>query len=64
MTAVFDSAQPSLDDVAREFPRWHCWEGVAGMLYAKLERASPPVVLRGEGPADLRDSIVRWLADH
>ncbi len=64
MTAVFGSAQPTLDDVAREFPRWHCWAGVAGMLYAKLERASPPVVVRGADPATLRDSIVRWLADH
>ena len=64
MTAVSGPALPTLDDVAREFPRWHCWEGVTGMLYAKLERASPPVVVRGADPAALRDSIVRWLADH
>jgi len=42
MTAVFGPALPTLDDVAREFSRWHCWEGVGGRLYASLKMPSPP----------------------
>lgn len=59
-----ERAEPTLADVEAEFPRWHCWEGVSGLLYASRQRCSPPVLVRGENPADLRDSIVRWLADH
>ena len=57
------AAEPTLDDVAREYPRWHCWKGVSGLLYAGLRHSSPPVVVRGEDPADLRDSIRRAEAD-
>jgi hypothetical protein len=53
------AAEPTLDDITREHPRWHCWKGVSGLLYASLRHSSPPVVVRGEDPADLRDSIRR-----
>ncbi|HEY4850089.1 MAG TPA: hypothetical protein VII22_04805 [Streptosporangiaceae bacterium] len=59
-----DTARPSLDDVRHEFPTWHCWQGIAGMLYASWRGASPPVLVRGEDPADLRDSIRRWIANN
>jgi hypothetical protein len=55
--------EPTLDEVGREFPAWHCWKGISGLVYAKLNHASPPVVVRGEDPLDLRDSIRRKLAD-
>jgi hypothetical protein len=57
------AAEPTLDDIAREYPRWHCWTGVSGLLYASLRHSSPPVAVRGEDPADLRDSIHRAEAD-
>ena len=56
--------KPALDDVARDYPRWHCWAGISGLFYARLLRSSPPVVVRGEDAADLRDSIRDWIKDH
>jgi hypothetical protein len=54
---VFGPARPVLDDVAREFPRWHCWEGVGGRLYARLEGASPPVTVGSATTLGLRERI-------
>jgi hypothetical protein len=56
--------EPDLDDVARAYPRWRCWEGITGLFYARLLRSSPPVTVRGKDPADLRDSIRDWINDH
>jgi excisionase family DNA binding protein len=50
---------PDLDDVARQCPRWRFWQGVSGNLYAHLRHSSPPVVVRGSNPADLRETIRR-----
>jgi hypothetical protein len=58
-TRAGSTAGPALDDVAREYPRWRCWTGIAGLLYATLRGSSPPVVVRGEDPMDLRDEIRR-----
>ena len=30
-----------------EFPRWHVWRGIAGLLYARRLMSSPPRVVRG-----------------
>jgi excisionase family DNA binding protein len=54
---------PALDDVARECPRWRFWQGVSGTLYAHLRHSSPPIVVRGNNPADLREKIRRAEAD-
>ena len=42
---------------APEFPHWHVWRGVAGLLYARRPRSSPPKVVRGRSAVDLRDQI-------
>jgi hypothetical protein len=42
---------------APEFPDWHVWRGVAGLLYARRPRSSPPKVVRGKTTVDLRDQI-------
>jgi hypothetical protein len=42
-----------------EFPQWHVWRGVSGLVYARRPRTSPPIVVRGEDPMDLRDQIRR-----
>jgi hypothetical protein len=42
---------------APEFPDWHVWRGVAGLLYARRPRSSPPKVVRGKSTVDLRDQI-------
>ncbi len=44
---------------ATEFPQWHVWRGVGGLVYARRPRTSPPVVVRGEDAVDLRDQIRR-----
>jgi hypothetical protein len=44
---------------AAEFPQWHVWRGICGLVYARRPRTSPPVVVRGEGAVDLRDQIRR-----
>jgi hypothetical protein len=65
-TARMDSqtAEPTLEDVDREWPRWHCWKGVSGLLYASRSLTSPPAVVRGEDATDLRDQIRGWEGGH
>jgi hypothetical protein len=58
------AAEPTHDDVAHEYPAWHCWKGISSLYYARLTGASPPVIVRGEDPMDLRDEIRKWLADY
>jgi hypothetical protein len=45
--------------LAREFPRWYAWQGVAGHYYARVPRTSPPLVVRAPNAEDLRDEITR-----
>jgi hypothetical protein len=42
-----------------EFPHWHIWRGVCGLLYARRLRTSPPIVVRADSEVDLRDQIRR-----
>jgi len=44
---------------AAEFPCWHAWRGVGGLVYARRPRTSPPVVVRAMDAADLREQIRR-----
>ena len=44
---------------AAEFPCWHVWRGVSGLVYARRPRTSPPLVVRAENPADLLAQIRR-----
>jgi hypothetical protein len=56
---------PTLEDVGREFPGWHCYApGVNGLVFASLRGSSPLVVLRGPDPVSLREEIRSWTADH
>lgn len=41
-----------------DFPAWHAWRGVAGMLYARRPKSSPPQVVRARDVAALRDAIL------
>jgi hypothetical protein len=56
--------EPTAETMAIEFPRWHVWQGIAGLWYARKMLASPPVVLRGEDLMDLRDQIRGWIGNH
>ena len=52
-----DDKVPDWWPYAPEFPDWHVWRGVAGLLYARRPRSSPPKVVRGKTTVDLRDQI-------
>jgi hypothetical protein len=56
MTADPTHSQPSrLAPLYGQFPRWEAWAGVGGILYARLRKSSPPIVVRdatAEGLAD------------
>lgn len=59
-----DQPEPTLEDVGREFPTWHCYApGVNEFVYAKLPGSFPLVIVRGKTPADLRNQIRRWIGD-
>ena len=49
---------PTLEDVAAEFPDWNAWRGPSGLYYAG--RADTAQV-QGEDPMDLRDQIIRQI---
>lgn len=49
--------QPDWWSYGHEFPRWHVWRGIAGLLYARRLMSSPPRVVRGQDPAELRELI-------
>jgi hypothetical protein len=42
---------------ATEFPHWHVWRGVSGLVYARRPRSSPPLVVRAANPVDLLAQI-------
>jgi hypothetical protein len=44
---------------AAEFPHWHVWRGVCGLVYARRPRSSPPLVVRAGNPVDLLAQIRR-----
>ena len=49
------------------YPGWYMWRGVAGLVYARRERSSPPVVFRAGGERaeqDVLDKIEAWYDDH
>lgn len=54
------TAEPTLEDVQREWPRWHAWKGISGLVYASRSLTSPPAVVRAEDATDLRDQIRGW----
>jgi hypothetical protein len=48
----------ALAEVERDYPGWHAWPGVlAGVVYARRPRSSPPLVVRAVSPAALRRAI-------
>ena len=59
------AAEPNDDDraralaqVERDYPGWHAWPGaLAGVVYARRPRSTPPLVVRAISAADLRHAI-------
>lgn len=53
------TSQGNRAQISSEFPRWHTWKGISGLVYASRRKTSPPAVVRGEDATDLRDQIRR-----
>ena len=53
-----DERARALAEVERDYPGWQTWPGVlAGVVYARRPRSSPPLVVRAISPAGLRRAI-------
>jgi hypothetical protein len=53
-----------VDGLETTFTGWHCWRGVSGIWYARRVRSSPPVVLRAESLAELKELVRKYIAGH
>lgn len=49
--------QEAIEMLTAEFPHWHAWRGVTGLLYARRPRSSPPKVVRAATAWALADQI-------
>jgi hypothetical protein len=60
-TATADRANeiPAWWPYGPEFPHWHVWRGVAGLLYARRPRTSPPKIVRAKDPVTLRERVLQ-----
>ena len=43
--------------IAGEYPGWTAWAGVAGLVYARYPRSSPPLCVRSTSLSGLRVEI-------
>jgi hypothetical protein len=49
------AGEPTLADVAAQYPQWRCARGISGLYHAANEATGQRVT--GEDPLDLRDQI-------
>lgn len=53
-----DERARALADIDRDYPGWHAWPAVlAGLVYARRPRTSPPLVVRAATTTELRQAI-------
>ena len=53
-----DERARALAEVDRDYPGWHAWPAVlAGLVYARRPRSSPPLVVRSATVGGLRKAI-------
>lgn len=53
-----DEHARALAEIARDYPGWETWKGaLAGVIYARRPRTSPPLVVRAITTAELRQAI-------
>jgi hypothetical protein len=49
--------------ISHEFPGWEAWQGlVNGLWHARLVGSTPPLMVHGESPDDLREQIRSRMA--
>ena len=54
--------EPTLEEVAAQYPRWRCVRGISGLYCGGNEATGQQVT--GEDPLDLRDQIKAAEARH
>ena len=60
-----EAALAELNALRRDFPHWHIWTGVGGLLvYGRRQPSSPPTVKRAADLGDLRQQMTEWDAHH
>lgn len=63
--ATSSDPEPTLEDIAQEYPDWHCYApGINGFVFASLRGSSPLVLVRGPNSVTLRDEIRSWTGSH
>jgi hypothetical protein len=51
--------------IGEEFPGWEAWQGlVNGLWHARLAGSTPPVMVHGDSPADIREAIAGLARGH
>lgn len=49
---------PEVEALERDYPKWNVWVGlINGQWHARLRGATPPVMVHGDSPADIREEI-------
>jgi hypothetical protein len=60
-----EAALAGLNTLRRDFPHWHIWTGVGGLLvYGRRQPSSPPTLKRAADLDDLRQQMTEWEAHH
>ena len=57
-----EPGEPTLAEVAAQYPHWVCRQEISGMYYA--DRPATGQQVKGEDPLDLRDQIKAAEARH
>ncbi len=58
MTGAFGDRDAQIRAIGEEFPGWEAWQSlVNGLWHARLVGSTPPVMMHGESPEDLREQI-------
>ena len=53
-----DTIRAALAAIEHDYPRWQCSLGtLPHLFYARVPNSSPPIVVRGATPGDLRDRV-------
>ena len=58
MTDAMEERDRQIQAIGDEFPGWEAWQGlINGLWHARLVGSTPPVMVHGESPGDLREQI-------
>lgn len=51
--------------IAEDFPGWEAWAGLRnGLWHARRLGSTPPQMVHGNNPEDIREQIRLWIVEH